>query len=378
MKKKLIGSLLVIIVVLGLLLGLNQPLRTAVYRSVFRHSSYIISDKDTVYSFGYAGVQKFLLNQDGKTTLLKENDSFCHNCIVGYLMGRSGCIVNNYLYVAARSYLGGRYKSKEKNYKKGCLYILDKSSLEILKEIETDYSMIEVKCLDTCMVVSGLQGFNIYNVKDVLNPQLTYQFRTEKAWEFQGCEIFVHDGRRYVAFARWADGLSIYDITDINNVKLFRNIRIEGTKLNGVALPKGLQQFRVVLDYPYLYSTIGPTKRLIGTSSDIRGIMAYDFSNLDSIHCICITIPKKYWYTKVNGDPQPTHIAIYGNHIYTNFSEKGIVSFVKNRNNNEIKFEKIINASDGRQILPIHINKDGILLMGDYRSEDIISYNLKK
>ena len=106
--------------------------------------------------------------------------------------------------------------------------------------------------------------------------------------------------------------------------------------------------------------------------------MAYDFSNLDSIHCICVTIPKKYWYTKVNGDPQPTHLAIYGNHIYTNFSEKGIVSFVKNRNNNEIKFEKIINASDGRQILPIHINKDGILLMGDYRSEDIISYNLKK
>ncbi len=379
MKKKIfIGTILLLVIVASLLVGLNQPLRTALYRSVFRHSSYIITEKDTVYSFGYAGVQKMLLNHNGETTLLKENDSFCHNCFVGYLMGRSGCIVDNYLYVAARSYLGGRYKSNENNYKKGRLYIMDKSSLEIIKEIETDYSMIEVKYQDTCMVISGLQGFNIYNIKNPLDPILTYKFRTEAAWEFQGCEIFTNKGRRYVTFARWADGLSIYDITDMNNVKLFKNIRIQDITYNGRTLPKGLQQFRLKLDYPFLYSTLGPTKGIVNSNSDVRGIIVYDLTKMDSISHYCVTIPRQYWYSKVNGDPQPTHIDIFGHRIYTNFSEKGVASFVKNGNSSQYEFEKIINASGGKQILPIHINRDGIVLMGNFRNEEIITYNLNQ
>ena len=57
-----------------------------------------------------------------------------------------------------------------------------------------------------------------------------------------------------------------------------------------------------------------------------------------------------------------------------NFCEKGVAVF--NRNDSTLKYEKLINAANGKMILPLDINHDGILLLGDFNSEKIFSYNL--
>lgn len=37
----------------------NRQLKTSIYRKLFRHPWYFISEGDNLYSFGYAGVEKF-------------------------------------------------------------------------------------------------------------------------------------------------------------------------------------------------------------------------------------------------------------------------------------------------------------------------------
>ena len=76
----------------------NTPLRTAIYRSFAKQTVYLYSEADTIYSFGYFGVRKQLIDKEnGNIKLLKANDDFCSNCFVGHLIGRSGVIKGDYL-----------------------------------------------------------------------------------------------------------------------------------------------------------------------------------------------------------------------------------------------------------------------------------------
>lgn len=368
--------ILSIITLLCIYLYNNIPLRTAIYRKFAKQSVYIISEGDTIYSFGYFGVRKSLIKDNKKTVLLAENNSFCNNCFIGYLIGRSGVIKGNYLYVAARSYLGGKYKSSEKTYFKGKLLILNKRDLSIIKEYETDYSMIEAKVYKDNLVVSGLQGFNIYDISVPTEPKLTYSYRSNKALEFQGCEFIPTDTALYLAFARFADGLSLYNITHPSTPKLLAHLSIQDTLQDGSVLPKGLQTFRLIVDYPYIYSTLGPTKRNFNTKNDKRGIMMYNISDIKNIKQQAILIPTKDWYKTITGDPQPSHIALHKNNIYVNFCEKGVAVFQKQ--DSTLKYKQLINATNGKMILPLNINNKGILIMGDFDSEKIFLYNLNK
>ena len=82
---------------------------------------------------------------------------------------------------------------------------MHKNDLNIIKEVPADYSMIEAKIHNNNLVVSGLQGFNIYDISDASNPKLSYQYRTGKAYEYQGCDFFDTDSCQYLVFARFAD-----------------------------------------------------------------------------------------------------------------------------------------------------------------------------
>lgn len=374
--KYLAGLVALTILFAGGYLMMNVPLRTAVYRSVFKQPVYLISENDTVYGFGYFGVNKYLLKRDGDLELLCNNDDFCHNCFIGHLIGRSGVIYGNYIYVAARSYLGGRYKSSDKNYKKGMLLIMRKSDLSIIKQIEVDYSMIEAKIYNQLLVVSGLQGFNIYNIADTLSPKITYSYRTEKPYEFQGCEFIPKGDSLYVAFARFSDGLSIYNVTNSHSIKQIAQINIQDTLADGGVLPLGLQSFRIKYQAPYLYATLGPSSGYINTMNDYRGILVYDLSNIHNIKKTFFQIPKSdYYKCKKLGDPHPSHLDIYQKKLYTNFGEKGVAIF-------DIDNDTMLRYISTKQIpnidisLPIHITNNGVLLVGDYNREKISSYNL--
>lgn len=47
-----------------------------------------------------------------------------------------------------------------------------------------------------------------------------------------------------------------------------------------------------------------------------------------------------------------------------------------NNHSDKVRFLRIINFADGKQILPIHINNKGVLFMGDFRRNNIYTYNL--
>ena len=64
----------------------NISLRTAIFRSIVKGNWYIISEKDTLYNFGYFGVKKWLVDDKNNMHLLAENDDFCQNSSIGFLI----------------------------------------------------------------------------------------------------------------------------------------------------------------------------------------------------------------------------------------------------------------------------------------------------
>ncbi|MCK9154883.1 MAG: hypothetical protein M0P12_02085 [Paludibacteraceae bacterium] len=374
-KKKYLGLGLLFIVVIGLLyLYFNIPVRTSIFRRIAPSSTYLLCDNDTIYNFGYFGVKKYVHTKTGEVEAVAENNDFIHNCLVGYLIGRSGAISGNYLYVAARSYLGGIYKSNEKGYLKGKLLIMNRYDLHVIREYESDYSMIETDIYDKIMVVGGLQGFNIYDIDNPIRPKIVYTFRSEKALEFQGGDFFEANGRLYYAFARFSNGISIYDITKPDSTFLVKNIELRELDEN-IDKKYGLQCFRLVSDYPYLYATLGPVKESLGSFLDKRGLMVIDVSNMDSLVFYTSLVPKEKYYTTVTGDPQPSHIAITKNKIYLNFAEKGIAVFSKPTDRRTSHFIDFLNINEGNMILPICTNGE-YLFAGSNNSSHIYTYKI--
>lgn len=356
----------------------NVPLRTAIYRSFAKQTVYLVCEADTIYSFGYFGVRKSLINRDnGEIKLLVENDDFCHNCFVGRLIGRSGAINGDYLYVAARSYLGGRYKSSNKNYLKGKFLVMRKRDLHIIKEIPVDYSMIEAKIHGKNLVISGLQGFNIYDLSFPSNPQLVYSYRTEEAHEYQGCDFLETDSCLYLAFARFDCGLSIYDITNPKQPELVKEISIQDTLVNGAVLPAGLHAFRLIIKNPYIIATLAPKRNHIGTGADVRGLWICDVSDLNQIKKYVVEIPRDEFYSTMTGDPQPSHIALYNNRIYVNFCEKGFAIFSMSDVPSNIEFIRTVDFTNGKTILPLTIDEKGWLFGGSFDNEKIYTYKLQ-
>lgn len=371
-------SSIIIVVGVGGYLYKDIPLRTAVFRSFAKGNMYLISEQDTLYGFGYYGVKKFLVMNSGNTKVLSENDDFCENCFVGHLVGRSGVVNGKYLYVVCRSYLGGDDIANGKGYQNGKLIVLGKNNLCIIKELSSDIKLIEAKLYKNNLVVSGLKGFNIYDVTHPESPKLIFRYRQETFTEFQGLEIFNHNNATYIVFARFADGISIWDMTQPTYTHHVKDISIQDFLMNSTIMSKGLQCFRVVMNYPYLYASLAPMTDHIGTENDYRGVLTLNLSDINNVETKATLIPTKKFYSAKIGDPEPSHLAIYGRKLYANFCEKGIAVFDIN-NPASPQYEKIINISDNNNvILPIHINHKGILFAGDYYWSDIYNYNLSE
>lgn len=343
----------------------NISLRTAIFRSIVKGNWYIISEKDTLYNFGYFGVKKWLVDDKNNMHLLAENDDFCHNSSIGFLIGRSGVINGNYIYVVLRSYLGGSERSDSQNYVDGKLLVLKKDNLKVINEYPEDIKLIEAKICGNNLIVSGLQGFNIYDISKPEELKIVYKYRQKKFTEFQSFDVIEHNSKNYIVFARFAEGISVWDITNPTQTKEVMTIPIQQVTCNGEFLPKGLQCFSVMYKKPYVYATLAPMEMFFNTKNDRRGIITYDFSNIDSVKQTAVLVPKCKWYNKKVGDPQPSYMDIYKNKLYVNFGEKGIAVFDIS-NPNTPHYDCIMSICDGNLIQPIHINDRGILFAGDY------------
>ena len=65
-KNKILFTSILIIFITSIFLYKNIPLRTAIYRKFAKQTVYIISEVDTIYSFGYFGVRKQGQGRAGK------------------------------------------------------------------------------------------------------------------------------------------------------------------------------------------------------------------------------------------------------------------------------------------------------------------------
>lgn len=355
----------------------NVPLRTAIFRSFAKGTNYMISEQDTLYVFGYAGVQKYLVSDPDNPVLLAENDDFCKNCFVGHLVGRSGVVNGDYLYVACRSYLGGPDTASSEDYVNGKILIIRKRDLSIVKEYKSDIKLIECKQKDSLLVVSGLYGFDVYNVKNPSELKSVYKYRQEKFTEFQGVDFIDKDSVSYVAFCRFAEGVSLWEITDTKNIHPVWNYQFSDTLSNGSVFQGCSQSFKLQYKEPYLYATFAPQRNTFGTSVDRRGLLVFDMSDISDIKSSAVTIPTADYYSIETGDPEPSHLMIYEDNLYTNFGEKGIAIFDISSPATPVYRGYKDAGNDGNMILPLDINYKGVIFTGDYYWNDIYNYKTK-
>lgn len=371
-KQKKIGLILIILIALLTSLALINSkypyLRTDIFRSFAKGNWFITSESDTLYSMGYYGIRKYLIDGDN-LICLKENKDFCKNRMIG----RGGCIYDKYVYVTSRSYLTG------KNIiggHKGKLIILNKNNLSIIKEIERDIKLVEGKIYDNYLITSGLGGFDIYDLKEPTNPIIIYSYRHESYREYHGIDIMVNNGQTYVCFALFSRGIEIWDITKIYHPQLKVEIPIREIKVDGELLPSRSQVFQVLSNSPIIYAPLGITSKNKDKNKDKLGLLVFDISNFEEIKAFGCYIPSSKWYSKTTGDMQPTYIARYNNKLFVNFAEKGVAEF-KIDNEGKPFFNGFVDVSEEAVLIqPIHISDKGYLYTGSYYWRNIYGMQL--
>lgn len=367
LKKKRIwfSSILIVLVLAGGYCFKNVYYRTAIIRTFAKGSWFIDSEKDTIYTMGYYGIQKYLYEDNERISLLSENDSFCKNTLIA----RSAVIDSNYIYVISRSYLGGITETGSKDYHNGALIVMRKSDLHIVETIPAEIKYVEGKIINNKLVVSGILGFDVYDITNRKDPILVYKYRTPERSEFQGVDTFTKDSVDYVVFSRYTEGIQIWNVTDMHHPKEVAFVP------NNV---DGCMTFDVTVDYPFVYSTLAPGNGSFNTAKDQRGIIVYNVEDIYNIKTKKVTIPKDQWYNVKVGDKEPTFIEKKGNYVYVNFAEKGLAEFDVT-NPSSPKFIKTIEINnDGGHVQPFHILPNRVVLSGNYWWKDIYVYDMNK
>lgn len=337
----------------------NPYIRTDIFRSIAKGNWYIITENDTIYSIGYFGITKYLIKNNGQIETILKNENICE----GRLFGRSGCIVDNNIYVITRSYIPGADKTDELA---GELIILRKDKLSEIIRYPSDIKLTEIHKYNNNIVVSGINGFNIYNINNSNKPKLIFKHRTKKYREYQGFDIFQYGDSTYVAFSLFCDGIEIWNISMPQKPRFICDFKINENYKNRGKVIKESQCMDIVASYPFLYATIGPLKKNFKDKEGLRGIIQFDISNIKNIKAKIVEIPRDLWYNKATGDCQPTYICKDNNYIYTNFGEKGVAIF----SIDSVLIPKFIGLNDisgcNALIQPLNVSKNGYIIVGDY------------
>jgi len=357
----------------GIYIYFDIPLRTAIFRSVAKGSWYIVSEADTLFAMGYYGVRKYAFTPPDALELIAENSDFCTNTNIA----RGGVPYKNCLYVSTRSYLGGKQKKNYDGYIDGALLVLDRKDLKEITRIDSDIKLVEAKTYGRNLVVSGLKGFDIYDIAEPKAPRTIFRYRHPSWKEYQGFDFFDADGHAYIVFALFTGGIEIWDMTDPADLQLKAAVPISTPMETGDTLSDGASVLHVLSDYPYIYAPLAPSRRAFVSGSGQRGILTYDIRDLDSIRVNCALIPDTDWYSKSTGDLAPSFIDKYRDAVYTNFGEKGVAAFDIASPFAPRYVETVDVTGCNALIQPIHITSTGRLYSGSYYRSDIYVYELE-
>ncbi len=344
-------------------------IRTDIFRTFAKGNWYITSESDTLYTMGYYGVRQYKFYDSGQLKLLKENDEICHD----RLIGRGGSVYKDYVYVTQRSFLTG--KTVIGDYK-GQISILKKKDLSLIKEIKSDIKLVEGRIIDHYLVVTGLGGFDIFDLDCPLLCKKIFEYRHPTYREYHGFSFMTDGDKQYLCIALFAAGIDIWDITDINTPVKVLDIPLRNFSINGKVLPQRCQILQVWSEYPYIYAPLGVTQKKLDQKQDELGLLVFDVSNFDTIRGYSSFIEPIFWYKMTTGDMQPTYIQKLNNTVYLNFGELGVAVFDV-RNPTHPSLVSIDRIEDNGLIQPIHISSDSTLFAGSYYFRKIFHKKIK-
>ena len=252
------------------------------------------------------------------------------------------------------------------SYINGKLVVANKSNLEVLTEYNLDLKGTDIYIYNNHLILNCLRGFNIYDISNPVRPILKFSHRDYDYTEYQGADFFTFAGRDYMAVSNYTRGLSIWDITEMSNPicavkKTFEGLIAEdGTPLQGTGYG-----FDVKVDYPYVFSTWANNTPYMNTAYWHIGLLTYDISNFSNITMKLTEIPSSDRYSiTTDGDKRPTRIAILGERLILNNSNKGISVFNAN-NASSIYYEGTFETNEDASTNPIYVTTDGKIFVGD-------------
>ncbi len=250
------------------------------------------------------------------------------------------------------------------SYINGKLAILNKNTLDVIRIYNLDVKAIDVKVFENRLVVTCFYGFNVYDISDPSNPQLTYSYRVNEFKESQNCEIYEANGRVFAFICNYTQGYTIADITDVNNVSIACLNDYKDITYNGENLYGKIYNFDVSIDYPYAYLTNAVMRNYLNTYGERRGILTIDLTDFNNPKPQFSFVPSSLMTTVTNGDPRPTHIARSGNNLIINNTEKGLLFF--NIDANGIPtFSTKVSVPGKPSINDIYVPYDGCIFVND-------------
>lgn len=259
----------------------------------------------------------------------------------------------DYVYACTRQNSGG-YTENENNPTLGDLYVFDKN-LKLLSKFDLNGKGSNIVIRDDIMIVAAsLYNFTIFDISNPSAPKKLYckEVDRTKYEDYHGGEIYEHDGRLYYAVGMFGSGIGIYDITDVVDTQGEMSPVLVG-KFNisyYEELKSNVHCFDVIVDYPYIYSTLASKLSMFDTENDIRGVISMDIEDvidktsknkLGSISYSIAKIPDELKATTnpSTGDTDPTRMVRVGDKLITNtdtarlavfdIGENGAVSYDK-------------------------------------------------
>lgn len=254
------------------------------------------------------------------------------------------------------------------SYINGALSIYRKSDMELIDTYNLEIRCNSMAIYDKLLCVSCLRGVNFYDISTPSTPKLIHAFRKDKWWEAQGCDIYVADGKVYLFVTCYIFGNAIFDITDINNIRLIKEISF--SDVGDYAKKNKNYSFDVVVDYPFAYCTFCVARLYQDTECDHRGVLTVDISDLENPRSLLEEYPSIYYpKTITDGDTKPCQITKCGNDLFMNNGIMGISHF-KIQDNGIPSFVGCHQINDKSCVMSVKGMNDDILFVGDARSGD--------
>lgn len=286
--------------------------------------------------------------------------------------------VGDYIYACTRQEVSGT-SYDEDNPTIGDFFIFDKE-LNLISKTDLGWKASRIIIRDNVMIINlQMKGYNIYDISDPANPTLLYTYENAKGFgaeEYQGGEIVERDGTLYYVAAGFGFGLYVDDITEtVSSGGTVAPTRVGYFPLSyqGASGLKGNVHFYdVIVDYPYIYTTVASGSSYLGTENDIRGILKCDIT--DIIDCTAtgkygqirweiteITDFLKPPSTNISADIKPTRMVRYGDYLITNTGTDGLAVF--DISGEHAKFVRMIKTND-EEVLPVCVTDTGKLIAG--------------